>query len=56
MGTRSCIRIWKYFSEILEYFGIEIMACLEEVGPSELNLKDVTEQRDTSKYEISQLK
>jgi hypothetical protein len=33
----------------LEDFGIETMECLEEVGPSELKLKDVEEHKDTRK-------
>jgi hypothetical protein len=56
MDTKACIRIWNSSDEILEYFGIETMACLEEVGPSELKLKYVIENKDASREEISELK
>jgi hypothetical protein len=43
LGTKACIKIWNSSDEILEYFGIETMACLEEACPSELKFKDVIE-------------
>jgi len=54
MGTKACIIISNYSDEMLEGFGIEIMACLEEASPSDLKLKDVAKHRDTRKYVIRQ--
>jgi hypothetical protein len=56
MATKACIRIWKSSDEDIRIFQMETMTHLEEAGPSELKLKDVTENRDASREEISHIK
>jgi len=56
MAIKTCIGIWNSSDQILEYFGIETMACLEEASTNEIKLKDVTKHRDMIKYKINQLK
>lgn len=56
MATKACFMIWRSSDEILEDYKMETMARLEEASPSELKLKDVTEDRDASKEEINHIK
>jgi hypothetical protein len=53
LATKACFRIWNSSDELLEDFGMETMDKLDEVGLSELRLKEVVEDRDLANKKSS---